>query len=237
MKVKILISIVLAVMFFFACNKENNGCKTIYLGEFSFTQETEEFYIYKDAQRLIFRDSSGNKYIFKKEVNIDNLALDTEYTTEIGCYTGDEGVEFKGDEHRITFSGPDDNPNDLTSPNDVIIIRKFVGYQKSEENYESNNLMDFYEVSVFDHSNGGTKLLETIELNIITSNRGNGLDLESLNNEAFDFIDSITFFSDTYEDVFQLEGLFNRTLNYSKKSGIVSFVNSDNVHLIFDKVE
>lgn len=237
MKVKFSILIALVLMLFFACNKEDSECKTKYLGEFPFAQETKEFYIYKDAQRLIFRDSSGHEYVFKKEVNIDNLAIDTEFNTEIGCYTGNKGVEFKRDAYRITFSGPDENLTDLISPNDKIIIEKFVGFQIGEEDYELNNLMDFFTISVFDYSNGAAKSLNTIQLNIITSNRGNGLDIESINNEAFDYVDSINFFGNTYEEIYQLEGLFNRTLSYSKKSGIVSFVNSDNVHLFFDKIE
>lgn len=203
------------------CEKNKKDCSDQVFSDKTFEQATKDFYAYQDVNEVIFVDSSGIEYKFKRELRVSNLKTNI---LKEDCEDGFKQTTFNCDQIIATFIGPDSTK---------FAFSYFVGFLDNETQFIESKLVDLLSISVYDASVVSNILKN--RLNFITSNRGGQIDQLAQNQKHVNFVGNKKILNREFHKTIEQNESKEFQITFNQEFGLIAITNKSGEKLVFDR--
>ena len=216
------------LILFLSCEENKNDpieqidCNALIFEDKELTEESKDFYMYENAETVIFKDSVNNEYIAQVEFSEEEELFEESFECDANI---EQQISFNRRTKRV----------ELAFPADSILSVKFIlrtEFERNETEFIETNLIDelvIWDKRIFPGNTGGGG-----KQTYATSVRQSNYQLDEIN-ENFQHYDDFELFGNSFGKVFKT---INITPFYiSKELGIVMIKDLTGKTLIFDRIE
>ena len=191
-----------------------------------FNDESLDFQVYNNIEKIIFLDNQGDEYeynIFEQSIQED---FDYFYTTQ--CKEGNKSAFYNGQKVSIRFLGPDST---------IISFDHEILFVFDESDLKEDNLVDIISLGIFDSSPANVSVAIAGAFQFLTSSRNSHINKDEMNDSRFTVRNDVNILGKNFSEVYEPISSNENVIQFNKEFGVVSFLNKNNIQLVFDRFE
>lgn len=203
------------------CTTATEDCFDVELPYQSFMEVTKDFNPYKEVDTVVFVNSMGKEYKFKRELSFSNKRTNIQTAD---CSEGSKTITYTSDYSVHSYIGPDSTK---------FAFAYFVDFKENETQFKESTMFDLLGISIYDASQVSNLLLS--RLTFITSNRGGEVDADSENKNHSIRKESTTILGRKFNNVIEQKDPNNHRIIFNQEFGLVYITNLQGEELVFDR--
>lgn len=197
-------------------------CSPLIFQGIDLTEESNQFFMYQNVERVIFKDSINTEYI----VDVDFLEGEEEYEELRDCDGPiNQSVKYFRQIRKVELTFPADSALSV-----LFILR--TEFERRETEFIESNLLDKLIIQDKRTPEGGTEV--TISQSYTTSIRNSNYNIETIN-DHFEEFENYEFFGNSFGEA--IKALGNNEIYISRNLGLIKIKDLTGKTLIFDRIE